>query len=227
MGDTLSPPAGDFTAPGARNGITDFINNSSNVGREVAQTIASETISRSLEAALQARKVAAAGLGGGLAGALVQPAVWVLSGRAPQPGDIPLWLLGTGASLVAGTVGSAASIVTGLVKAAVEDHEDREIAAAVRNEPEKYRPFIKSVRNYGASGRGIVAMTIANEGGVTWRVGRATWVYITDARDRLVCDYRPAFAYEIYGPELPLRIVGRRAGKVQFRWRIYPGTHIG
>lgn len=113
------------------------------------------------------------------------------------------------------------------MKAAVEDHEDKEIANAAQKEPEKYLPFITSVRNYGASGRGIVAMTVANHGGVTWRVGKATWVCITDAKGRLVCDYRPAFAYEIYGPELPLRIVGRKGGKMQFRWRTHPGTHIG
>lgn len=227
MGDTYSAPAGDFTAPGAKNGITDLINNSSNVGKEVSQTIVSETISKGLEGALKAKDVAAPGIKAGLAGALVQPAVWILSGKSPQPGDIPLWGLGTIVSIAGGAIGSGATIVTGLVKAAVEDHEDKEIAAAVQKEPEKYRPFITSVRNYGAAGRGIVAMTIANHGGVTWRVAKSTWVYITDAKGRLVCDYKPAFAYEIYGPELPLRIVGRRAGKVEFRWRIYPGTHIG
>ena len=227
MGDTISPQQGDFTAPGANNGITDYINNSSNVGKEVSQTIASETISRGLEAALQAKNVAAAGVKAGLVGALVQPAVWVLSGKAPQPGDIPLWGMGTIVSLAGGPIGAGAAMVTGLVKAAVEDHEDKEIAVAVQKEPEKYRPFITSVRNFGASGRGIVAMTIANHGGVTWRVGKATWVYITDAKGRLVCDYKPAFAYSIYGPELPLRIVGREAGKLKFRWRTLPGTHIG
>lgn len=228
MGGTYSPTEGDFTAPGAKNGITDYINNSSNVGKEVSQTIASETISRGLEAALKAKNVAGAGVKAGLAGALVQPAVWILSGKAPQPGDIPLWGLGTIVSLAGGAIGSGATIVTGLVKAAVEDHEDKEVAAAVQKEPEKYRPFITSVRNYGASGRGIVAMTIANHGGVAWRVSKtSTWVYIADAKGRLVCDYRPAFAYAIYAPELPLRIVGRKAGKLQFRWRALPGTHIG
>jgi hypothetical protein len=227
MGDTYSPQQGDFTAPGATNGITDYINNSSNVGKEISQTIASETISKGLEAALKAKDVAGATLKAGLVGALVQPAVWVVSGKAPQPGDIPLWGLGTAVSLAGGLAGSAVTFATGLVKAAVEDHEDKEIATAVQKEPEKYRPFITSVRNYGASGRGIVAMTIASHGGVTWRVGKATWVYITDAKGRLVCDYKPAFAYEIYGPDLPLRIVGRKGGKMQFRWRIYPGTHIG
>jgi hypothetical protein len=226
MGDTTAPQ-GDFTAPGAKNGITDLINNSSNVGKEVSQTIASETISRTLEAALKAKDVAAPGIKAGLVGALVQPAVWILSGKAPQPGDIPLWGLGTAVSLLGGAIGSGATMVTGIIKAAVEDNEDKMIAAAIQREPEKYRPFITSVRNYGASGRGIVAMTIASHGGVTWRVAPSTWVYITDAKGRLVCDYRPAFSFETYGPVLPLRIAGRSGGKVQFTWRSSPGTHNG
>jgi hypothetical protein len=228
MGDTYSPQQGDFTAPGATNGITDYINNSSNVGRTAVQTIASETISRSLEAALKAKDVAGASVKAGLVGALVQPAVWVLSGKAPQPEDIALWGLGVGLSLTMRTIGGAATIATGFVKAALEDHEDKVIATAVQKEPEKYRPFITSVRNYGGlAGRGIVAMTIASHGGVTWRVSEAIWVYITDAKGRLVCDYKPAFAYEIYGPDLPLRIAGREGDKMRFPWRRYPGTHIG
>jgi len=220
MSGSSQAEAGDFTPPGGSNGITDFINNSSNIGKEASQTIVSEALGHVLE------KAGKAALGKG-AGALVQPAVWVLSGKAPQPGDIELWGLGTVVSIAGGTIGSAATIVTGLVKAAVEDHEDGIIAQAVSREPEKYRPFISSVRNYGASGRGIVAMTIAHHGGVTWRVGPATWVYITDARGRLVCDYKPAYAMEIYGPELPLRIVGRDGGHVQYRWGAKNGNIHG
>lgn len=111
MGGTYSPTEGDFTAPGARNGITDYINNSSNVGKEVSQTIPSETISKGLEAAMKAKNVAGAGVKAGLLGALVQPAVWIVSGKAPQPGDIPLWGLGTIVSLAGGAIGSGATIV--------------------------------------------------------------------------------------------------------------------
>ena len=167
------------------------------------------------------------GAAGGLAGALVQPAVWVLSGRAPQPGDVELWGLGTVVYLAGGAIGSAASIVTGVVKAMVEDHEDSIIAQAVANEPAMYRPFIRSVRNYGISGRGIVAMQVANHGGVTWRVGPATWVFITDATGKLVCDYRPAYAMEIYAPTLPLRITGRQYGEITYRWSARNGNIHG
>jgi hypothetical protein len=219
---------GDFTPAAESNGITDLINNSSNTGKEVSQTIASETISRLIERG--AGTAGRAGLGGavgGGVGALVQPAVWVIGGKAPQPGDIALWGLGTAASLLGGAIGSGATMVTGVVKALVEDHEDGMIATAVANEPARYRAFIRSVRNYGASGRGIVAMTIANHGGVTWRVGPATWVYITDATGKLVCDYRPAYAMEIYGPDLPLRIVDRRYGEIRYRWSARNGNIHG
>lgn len=227
MSGTTHPETGDFTPPGASNGITDFINNSSNIGREVSQTIVSETLGRGVETAVTNAGRAGGKLVGGAAGALVQPAVWVLSGKAPQPGDVGLWGLGTVASLALGTIGSVASIGTGVVKALVEDNEDRIIATAVAHEPAQYRPFIRSVRNYGASGRGIVAQTIASRGGVTWRVGPATWVYITDANDRLVCDYRPAHAMEIYGPTLPLRIVRRDSGGIRYRWSSRNGNIHG
>ncbi|MBP0464496.1 hypothetical protein J5Y09_11320 [Roseomonas sp. PWR1] len=220
MSGTTSTTGANFAPPPQANGITDLINNSSNMGREVTQTIASTTLEQGL-------RVAGRAGAGTVAGALVQPAVWVLSGRPPQPGDVALWGGGVVAGIVAGTFGAVASAVTGVIKAAVEDHEDGIIEAAKAREPARYRPFITSVRNYGASGRGIVAMTIANHGGVTWRVGPATWVYITDAMGRLVCDYRPVFAHEIYGPILPLRIVGTRGGAVQYQWTTRPGNIHG
>jgi hypothetical protein len=220
MSDTTTSSGGNFTAPGSANGITDLINNSSNMGREVSQTVASVTLEQGLAVAGRAGA-------GTIAGALVQPAVWVLSGRPPQPGDIALWGGGVVAGIVAGTLGGVASAVTGVIKAAVEDHEDGIIEGAKAREPARYRPFIASVRNFGASGRRIVAMTIANQGGVTWRVGPATWVYVTDAMSRLVCDYRPAFAHEIYAPVLPLRIAGRSGGTVQYQWTTLPGNVHG
>jgi hypothetical protein len=225
MSGTSSASAADFTSPGAQNGITDLINNSSNIGKEVTQTLASETLSRGIETA--AKHAGKAGLGkvvGGVAGAVVQPAVWYLSGKGPQPGDIELWGLGILASAVGGAIGSGAGIATGLVKAWVEDEEDAEIKKAVAWEPEKYRPFITSVRDYGRSGRGILAMTIANHGGVAWRVGRSTWVYIRDAKGRMVCDYQPAYALQIYAPVLPLRIVGRDSDGLTYKWASRKGN---
>lgn len=228
MSGTTEGGSGDFTAPGKQNGVTDLINNSSNTGKEVTQTIASELLTRGVEYAAKT----AGGLGTGAkvlgtgAGALVQPAVWVLSGKPVQPGDGLLWGMGVVAGVVAGTLGGVASATTGIVKALVEDDEDNIIASMVIKEPEKYRPFITSVRNYGMSGRGIVAMTIANHGGVAWRVGPSTWVYIKDALGRLVCDYQPANAYSINAPDLPLRIAGRDSDGLTYRWSQRPGNLI-
>jgi hypothetical protein len=225
-GTAQSSPA-DFTPPPpAGNGVTDLIDNSTNVGKEFSQFI----VSFGLEAALskggeKAGKELLGKVLGGAAGALVQPAVWLLSGKPVQPGDPALYL----GSTMAGLLGAGpAATVTGVFKAVVEDDEDRAIAAAVASEPAKYRPFISSVRNYGASGRRIVAMEIANHGGVAWRVDRgANWAYITDAKGRLVCDYKPAKAVEIYGPILPLRIVKRTPKEVLFQWEIKPGNSHG
>lgn len=220
MSGSTTPATADFTPPPASNGVTDFINNSSNTGKEIAQTVVSEALSKGLERAGRAAL-------GTTAGAFVQPAVWLIGGKMPQPGDIPLWGFGTAAGILGGTIGSAAGIVTGVVKALVEDHEDGIIAEAVKREPEKYRPFITSVRNYGTSGRGIVAMTIANHGGTAWRVGPATWVYIKDAGGRLVCDYQPAYAMTIRSPIMPLRVVGRDGDGLKYQWSERSGNIVG
>lgn len=210
MSGTAQTQSGDFSPPGKSNGVTDFINNSSNVGKETVQTIASIGIEK---AAGLAGKAALGSIGG----ALVQPAVWVMSGKSPQPGDIELWGMGTLVGL-AGPIGAGATIVTGLMKATLEDREDRIIAEAVAREPERYRPFISSVRNYSAQGRGIAAMVVASHGGVTWKVSRSTWVFIRDAGGRLVCDYEPAYAMEIYAPDLPLRVGTRTGGTIRYHW---------
>jgi hypothetical protein len=226
MSGTHTPPTAELeTAP--QNGVTDLINNSSNTGREATQQIASLALERLARMAEQAgRSGASRGLG--VAGALVSPAVWVLQGQAPTSSEAAFWGLGTIASVAGGAIGSGATMVTGLVKAVLEDREDEEIARAVANEPERYRRFIRSVRHYsGWTGRGIEAMTIAHHGGVAWRIGRSSWVYIRDARDRLICDYRPVHAYEVLGPTLPLRILGREGGRTQFQWRRTRGTLTG
>lgn len=209
---------GDFTAPGAKNGITDFINNASNTGKEVSQTIASETLGRLAE---KAGTTAGHALKG--AALLIQPAVWVVGGKMPQPGDISLWAGTSVMGLLSSAVGWAA-IPVGIAKAMVEDAEDDEIKTAVAAEPERYRPFIGSVRNHGSGARELVAMTIAAEGGVAWRVGAANWCYVTDSMGRLVCDYRPVRCYESKGPELPLRIASEPGARLKFVWRSRNGN---
>ncbi len=219
MNEVVTTAAADHTPP-SPNGVADLINNSANVGRTATTTIVSEGLSRGLEAA--GRRAL-----GTAAGAVVEPAVWVLSGRAPHSGDVALWGMGTVLSAAAGAVGSVASAATGLIKAAVEDHEDRLIERARQHEPERYRPFITSVRHYGGwAGRTIEAQAIASRGGTAWRVAPSVWVYITDALGRLVCDYEPAFAFEICTPAMPLRIGGRDSGGNRYMVRRRPGSRI-
>ncbi len=218
MSGTQSPPTADFeTTP--QNGVTDLINNSSSTGREATQQIASLALERLARMAEQAGR-SGASRGPGVAGALVSPAVRVLQGQAPTSSEAAFWGLGTKASVAGGGIGSGATMVTGLVKAALEDREDEEIALAVANEPERDRPFIRSVRHCsGWTGRGIEARTIAHHGGVAWRIGRSSWVSIRDARDRLICDDRQVHVHEVVGPRLPLRILGREGGRTLFQWR--------
>lgn len=216
---STSVDQGDYS-PGKSNGISDFINNSSNTGKHVTQTVASITLTEVL------KKGGRAALGTG-AGALVEPAVWLLSGKAPQPGDVALWGGGTVVGIVGGFFAGLGVAGAGLIKALVEDNEDKLIQAAIQAEPAQFRPFITSVRAYGTSGRGIVAGTIASHGGVAWRVGPATWVFIRDAKGRLICDYKPKFSYETNGPVLPLRIHSRERKITYYEWRTYPGTHNG
>lgn len=238
------PGVGDFTVP-SRNGITDYLNNTSGLAKEVGQGIASLTLTKIIEAGLAssaakgmgevARQAgqaggsiaASAGVKAGLIGALVQPAVWIIGGQTPQPGDVELWIGSSIIGTLGGIAGTGATFAVAVMKAAAEDQEDGEIGAAAAWEPKTYRPFIRSVRSFGSAAREIVATQVAAQGGVAWRVGKHNWCYLTDATGRLVCDYRPAFSYEVIHPELPLRIAETTSGKYRFIWRRGPGTHVG
>ena len=59
----------------------------------------------------------------------------------------------------------------------------------------------------------------SSKGGTAWEHPNGLWVYITDARGLLVCDYRPVVARKIYQPLLPLRPAGRES----FRWHVIRG----
>ncbi len=208
---------------GILDGISDYINNSCNVGKESGQIIASIGMG-AIGDSMKAKGRAVAGKMAGVAGELVTPAVWVLSGKQPQPGDVAFWLAGAAAGQIAGAIPGA---IVGMLKAVTEDHEDAAIANAVRREPAMYRPFIKSVRDYGAAQRAIVAETIASHGGVAWRVDKSVWVYIADAKGRLVCDYEPFYSLATNGPVLPLQITSRGGGHILYKLTRKPGTHIG
>ena len=183
--------------------VTDFIDENRSSVLNSSTTLAS----------LNIEKVA-----GKIAGAVVQPAVWVLdfaANDAPPDGtDVSLW----GLSLVSGPVGWAAA-ATGILKGAVDDRTRHLLEQARAAEPQERRKFMSACADYGWSGQGINAQTIASKGGTAWEHPNGLWVYITDARGLLVCDYRPVVARKIYQPLLPLRPAGRES----FRWHVIRG----
>lgn len=74
---------------------------------------------------------------------------------------------------------------------------------------------------FGWAGPPINAQTIAGKGGVAWQHPNGLWVYLKleeNGKEVLVCDYKPKKATKIPGPDLPLRLQGKR-----FTWRSYKG----
>lgn len=181
-------------------GVTDFIKDNKTAEEGIGSTIAS---------------IGLAKLGEEGAGSLVSPAIWVLKGKAPDAVSFGLW----GVGLIGDGLLGAAAAATGVVKSLVDNETDKELAAVRAAEPRKYAPFIKACVHYDYAGQGINAMTIASRGGTAWEHPNGLWVYITDATGKLVCDYRPAVATQIYQPLLPLRPTGD--GK--FRWHSIRG----
>lgn len=51
----------------------------------------------------------------------MQPAVWNVGGKMPQPGDIHLWMGSAVVSAFGGRGGSLANLAVGVLKAAAED----------------------------------------------------------------------------------------------------------
>ncbi|MCO6382894.1 MAG: hypothetical protein JXQ91_13475 [Vannielia sp.] len=180
-----------------------------NSATNVVVTVTSEGISRAL----------GGGIRGGAAGLVVQPAVWIITGTGPDAGDA--FIYGTGvAGVVAGAILAVPAIITGTVKAAVDDHTASLVAEVRAKEPAEYRNSIYPVDDYSffASGGHIQAMTIAAAGGVAWQDENGVYCFIRDANGRLVCDYRPRSYKKLYFPELPLRQVGNG-----FRWNYLDG----
>lgn len=174
-------------------GITDFLEDN----RSVAKELVGDICSVSLELA-------------GKAGAskLVSPAIWVLTGEAPDSVDLGLWGMG----LAGGLVGLA-GMATGALKAVIDDDVNRRVRAIQQVEGQPYSEFIKSTLKFGVAGATINAQNVARSGGTTW-FAHDVWVYITDAKGRLVCDYQPKIAQTILQPLLPLRPTGDGG----FRW---------
>lgn len=154
--------------------------------------------------ALSVEEVVGKGVGktaGRVGGGLVQPAVWVVTGTTPDVVDIGLWGVG-----LTGIFGAVAAGVTGIVKGLVDDHTATLLVPIRNGEPAKYRPFILPTTKYSSlAGQYINAMTIASKGGTAWMHKNGLWVYITDAKGRLVPDYKPNSYKELFQPTFPLQ----------------------
>lgn len=177
-------------------------NSVQNVGSEVAAKIIERAVG---------------GARGSVAGLVVQPAVWIATGRGPDAGDAFIY----GTSVVgafAGAIVAVPGIITGMVKAAVDDHTATLVEEAKRDEPAQYRNAICPVDDFSffASGGHIQSTTIASYGGVAWQHPNGVYVFAKDARGRLVCDYEPARWQKLYAPHLPLQGAN---GRVNWHYR--------
>lgn len=137
---------------------------------------------------------------GKVAGVFVEPALWVIKGEPPDSVDVGLW----GVGIVGGPIGTAAAFMTGVIKGLVDDAIKAQLEAVRSGEPVLYRKFIKPTIKYGIGGAFVNALTIGSKGGTAWMHPNGLWVYITDAKNRLIPDYKPAKAKNIMQPILPL-----------------------
>jgi len=153
-------------------------------------------------------------IGKSVAGNLVAPAVWVLNYAAqrktPDGVDVGLYIFAFTSSLAA-----PAAITTGLVKSAVDDDTARKLREVQSGiEIAAYRPYIIPCSTYSYSSPLINAMTIASKGGTAWQHPNGLWVYLIDASGKLVVDFEPKIAINIYQANLPLQPT-KRGG---FHW---------
>ena len=145
----------------------------------------------------------------GIAGLVVQPVVWAVSGNGPDAGDA--FIYGMGAiGVAAGAILAIPAAVTGMVKAVVDDHIQGLVDAAKLDEPQAVRGGIFCVDEYSfaASGGHIQAMTIAGKGGVAWEHPNGVYLFMRDAAELPVCDYRPRSFKTLYKPLIPLQPAG-------------------
>jgi len=152
-------------------------------------------------------------MGQKVAGKLLTPAVWALNygvnGATPDKVDVGLYGMG-----LMGGPAAPASIMVGVVKAAVDDDMDNRLSVARRDQKPEFRPYIKACYRFSSSPPQINAMKIANLGGTAWLHNNGLWVYITDARGRHVPNFKPKNAKKIYQPEWPLKTTSD--GKFRF-----------
>jgi len=154
----------------------------------VKKNIGSTLVSVSLEKA------------GSKLGPLVSPAVWVYDfakhGKKPDIGDYSIY--------AGGIMSAPAAIVTGLFKSFVDDDMETKLNHVKSIEPKLYRDWIKPCYGYTNNAPKISAMTIAGTGTTVWHHPIGIWVYLTDANNNPVVDYKPVNPTIVYRPNLPL-----------------------
>ena len=152
-------------------------------------------------------------IGQKMAGKLLTPAVWALNytvnDKLPDKVDAGLF----GAGLLGGATGPAA-IVTGVVKAVIDDDLEQRLKAVRKDEKPEHSKSIKAAYHFGSAPAGINAQTIASLGGTAWQHPNGLWVYITVGKDLLVANYKPQRATRVYRPVWPLQSMG--GGKFRF-----------
>ncbi|MCW8935146.1 MAG: hypothetical protein OQK98_10515 [Gammaproteobacteria bacterium] len=148
-----------------------------------------------------------------MAGKLLTPAVWALNYAVNDklPDKVDAGIFGVG--LLGGAAGPA-SIVTGVVKAVVDDDTDQRLKAVRNDEKPEHRSSIKAAYHFGSAPAGINAQTIASMGGTAWQHPNGLWVYITVGEDLLVANFKPQKATRVYRPVWPLIPMG--GGKFRY-----------
>lgn len=134
---------------------------------------------------------------------------FTVNGKTPDKVDVGLFGLG----LFGGAAGPA-SVVTGVVKAVVDDDMDRRLKAVRLDEKQEARAYIKPCYHFSSSPPQISAMKIASMGGTAWQHPNGLWVYVTDANNYHIPNYKPARAARVYRPVWPLQSMGN--GKFRY-----------
>lgn len=151
-------------------------------------------------------------IGRTVAGSLITPATWIVNhvadGSKPDSVDAGIWL--------SGFISGPAAIVTGTVKALVDDDTAQKLAAVQAKEPSKYSKTIFPCSKFGLAAPSINAMTIASRGGTAWISAVGLWVFITDSTGNLVADYEPSNFVTMYRPCKPYR----RNSNGGFDWEV-------
>lgn len=137
-----------------------------------------------------------------VAGVFITPAVWTLNygvdGSKPGVVDVGLY--------AAGFFSAGAATVVGLFKSHMDDDMNKKLEVIRSKENPKYAPFIKNCYSFGYAPAAVNAQKVASLGGTAWKDPIGLWVYITDAKGRMVKDYKPKSYTVMLQPKTPLQV---------------------